>query len=80
MASSICLALVTGVSLYFITSSDSGSYVDDILSAQGLPNPPLIQKIYWAFTEGAVATALLKSGGGNALQAGAYTRPLFSST
>ena len=31
-----------------------GSYVDDVLAAQGLPNPPLIQKIFWAFTEGAV--------------------------
>ena len=46
--------VVIGVSLYFITSSDSGSYVDDVLAAQGLPNPPLIQKIFWAFTEGAV--------------------------
>jgi hypothetical protein len=69
VASSICLALVTGVTLYFITSSDSCSYVDDILSAQGLPNPPLVQKVYWAFTEGAVATALLKSGGSDALGA-----------
>ena len=29
----------------------TGSYVDDILAAQGLPNPPLVQKIFWAFTE-----------------------------
>mmetsp|Transcript_5261 Transcript_5261/g.13385 ORF Transcript_5261/g.13385 Transcript_5261/m.13385 type:complete len:807 (+) Transcript_5261:137-2557(+) len=61
--------VVVGVSLYFITSSDSGSYVDDVLAAQGLPNPPLIQKIFWAFTEGAVATALLKTGGDDALAA-----------
>jgi choline-glycine betaine transporter len=60
---------IVGVSLYFITSSDSGSYVDDILAANGMRNPPLTQKIFWAFTEGAVATALLKSGGDDAVGA-----------
>ena len=65
----LILLCVVGVSLYFITSSDSGSYVDDIVSANGLPNPPLIQKVFWAFTEGAVATALVKAGGDDALGA-----------
>jgi len=62
------LALV-GVTLYFITSSDSGSYIDDILASQGLANPPIVQKIVWAFTEGACATALLVEGGSSALSA-----------
>jgi len=48
--------------LYFITSSDSGSLVDDIVSANGIPEPPIVQRIYWAFTEGAAATALLYQG------------------
>lgn len=65
----LTILCVVGVALYFITSSDSGSYVDDIISANGLPNPPLAQKIFWAFTEGAVATGLLKAGGSNALNA-----------
>uniref|UniRef100_A0A7S0X6I6 BCCT family transporter n=1 Tax=Mantoniella antarctica TaxID=81844 RepID=A0A7S0X6I6_9CHLO len=65
----LIILCIVGVSLYFVTSSDSGSYVDDILAANGLPNPPLTQKIFWAFTEGAVATALLKAGGADALGA-----------
>jgi len=60
--------VVVGVFFYFTTSSDSGSYVDDIIAAQGLETPPPIQKVFWAFTEGACATALLKGGGLSALQ------------
>jgi choline-glycine betaine transporter len=55
---------------------DWGSYVDDILAAQGLPNPPIIQKIFWALTEGAVATALLKAGGSNALGRAVQVPPI----
>ena len=29
----------------------------------GVPDPPVIQRIFWAFTEGATATALLVAGG-----------------
>jgi len=48
--------------LYFITSSDSGSLVTDMLSANGHPDPPIPQRIFWSFTEGATAAALLYSG------------------
>jgi len=48
--------------VWFITSSDSGSYVDDLLGSSGLSNPPIIQKIYWCWTEGTCAIALLKGG------------------
>lgn len=51
--------LWVGLFFYFITSSDSGSYIDDLLSASGLSKPPPLQKIYWGFTEGAVASALV---------------------
>ena len=64
--------LLIGITLYFITSSDSGSYVDDIISANGLDDPPVGQKIFWCWTEGAVAIALLRGGyesGVNALGA-----------
>ena len=65
------LSVVSLVSiiLYFVTSSDSGSLVIDCLSANGDPEPPIIQRIFWALTEGACATALLKSGGLDALKA-----------
>jgi len=48
--------------LYFVTSSDSGSFVVDIISANGHPNPPIPQRIVWSFTEGATACALLAAG------------------
>ena len=37
----------------------AGSMINDLLSAGGLYGAPPLQKIYWAFTEGALATALL---------------------
>jgi len=49
--------------MYFVTSSDSASFVVDILAANGQEEPPLTQKIFWAFTEGAAAAALLLSAG-----------------
>merc|ERR1719310_360392 len=48
--------------IYFITSSDSGSLVVDILAANGEEEPPIPQRVFWAFTEGATAIALLYSG------------------
>ena len=60
---------VIAIILYFVTSSDSGSLVIDCLSANGNPEPPIIQRIFWAFTEGATATALLVAGGKDALTA-----------
>lgn len=58
-----------GIILYFVTSSDSGSLVIDCLSANGNPDPPIPQRIFWALTEGACATALLMAGGTDALTA-----------
>lgn len=65
----LTLVILIGLLLYFVTSSDSGSYVDDILSAGGHENAPPIQKIYWAWTEGITAIALLKAGGDTGLKA-----------
>ena len=56
--------LWVGLLFYFITTSDSGSFVDDKLAASGLSNPPVIQKVYWAATEGVVAAVLIWSGSG----------------
>lgn len=57
------LLVLTSVLLYFTTSSDSGSYVDDLIASQGYLNPPPIQKVYWAVTEGALTHALIVNGG-----------------
>ena len=53
---------------FFVTSSDSGSLVIDMITAGGNPNPPVIQRIFWASTEGIVASILLIAGGLTALQ------------
>jgi len=49
------------VIFYFVCSSDSGSLVVDMLSANGDMDPPVAQRIFWALTEGATAMALLAS-------------------
>eukprot|EP01084_Bolivina_argentea_P315599 546808_1 len=48
-----------GIIMYFVTSSDSASHVVDILTAGGIEEPPKLQRIFWALTEGAVASMLL---------------------
>lgn len=60
---------IFAIVLYFVTSSDSGSLVIDCLSANGDPDPPRIQRVFWALTEGATATALLVAGGKHGLSA-----------
>ncbi len=54
--------------LFFVTSSDSGSLVIDVISAGGHPDPPVIQRIFWAVLEGTIAAILLAGGGLIALQ------------
>lgn len=61
---------------FFITSSDSGSFVIDMITAGGDENPPVHQKIYWAFMEGIVAAVLLVAGGLKALQTASITAAL----
>ena len=56
---------------FFVTSSDSGSLVIDILTAGGDQDPPKIQRIFWAVTEGVIAAVLLLAGGLKALQTAA---------
>jgi len=56
------------VIIFFVTSSDSGSMVVDMLCSNGNNNTPLWQRIYWAGGEGVVAAVLLVAGGLGALQ------------
>jgi len=64
------------ITVFFVTSSDSASLVIDIITAGGHPNPPTVQRIFWATTEGVVAAVLLVGGGLGALQAGVITTGL----
>ena len=50
------------VAIFFVTSSDSGSFVVDMLTSGGHPNPPVWQRVFWAVSEGLVAGALLVAG------------------
>lgn len=43
--------------------------VIDCLTSNGDPDPPIIQRIFWALTEGAAASALIKAGGTSGLTA-----------
>ena len=70
------LVAVVTVTVFFVTSSDSGSFVVDMLTSGGHPNPPIWQRIFWAFAEGAVAIVLLTAGGLKALQSAAIATGL----
>jgi choline/glycine/proline betaine transport protein len=61
---------------FFVTSSDSGSLVIDHLTSGGKHDVPKTQRIFWAVTEGAVASVLLIGGGLTALQTAAITTGL----
>jgi len=61
------VSIVTTI-LYFVTSSDSGSLVVDLIAANGR-EAHVVQRVFWAFTEGAVAIACLLSGGFSSLTA-----------
>jgi choline/glycine/proline betaine transport protein len=64
----IAIVLVT---IFFITSSDSGSLVVDMLASGGDLDPPRWSRVTWAVIEGSVAISLLLAGGLLALQTGA---------
>ncbi|UOM33492.1 BCCT family transporter [Acuticoccus sp. I52.16.1] len=71
MSNVLAVVIMVMIVVWFVTSSDSGSFVIDMLTAGGDRDPPKIQRIFWATTEGAVAAVLLVAGGLNALQAAA---------
>jgi len=71
LAKPITLLIVIMIMLWFVTSSDSASFVIDMLTAGGDTNPPKIQRLFWATTEGVIAAILLAAGGLSALKAAA---------
>lgn len=74
MVTSILAILV--IITFFVTSSDSGSMVIDIITAGGNPDPPRPQRLFWAIAEGTVAAVLLMGGGLVALQTAAVATGL----
>ena len=56
------------IATYFITSSDSGTLVVNTLLSVGDPEPPMMHRVIWGLSEGAVAAVLLLAGGLSALQ------------
>ncbi|MFY7067724.1 BCCT family transporter [Nocardiopsis changdeensis] len=65
----VSVLLIIVVAVFFITSSDSGSLVVDMLTNGGDPNPLKAQRAFWAISEGAVTLVLLVLGGADALSA-----------
>ncbi|ASU83025.1 BCCT family transporter [Nocardiopsis gilva YIM 90087] len=65
----LILMTVTVVTVFFITSSDSGSLVVDMLTNGGDPHPVRVQRIFWATMEGVITIVLLLIGGAAALEA-----------
>ncbi|MDG0997855.1 MAG: BCCT family transporter, partial [Gammaproteobacteria bacterium] len=61
---------------FFVTSSDSGSLVIDIITSGGNKEPPVWQRVFWAVSEGVVASILLAAGGLSALQTAAICSAL----
>ncbi|MGI6785788.1 MAG: BCCT family transporter [Gleimia sp.] len=53
------------VIIFFITSSDSGSYVMSMLSTGGNPNPALWVRLTWATLTGAVTAAMIGASTGD---------------
>ncbi len=56
------------VSIFFITSSDSGTYVNGMLTSGGALNPPRGVRAVWGALEGGIAAILLLVGGLSAVQ------------
>lgn len=72
IASLITVILIV---IFFVTSSDSGALVIDMLASGGLETPAW-QRAFWACTAGTVAATLLLADGLNALQAMAVASAL----
>ena len=63
----ISIVAIIAVTIFFVTSSDSGSLVVSSLTSSGKSNVPKKQRIFWAFLEGTIAISVLLIGGEAAL-------------
>ncbi len=67
-----CIGMTLTI-IFFVTSSDSGSLIIDIIAAGGKVDAPIPQRVFWCTAEGLVAIALLLGGGLKSLQAASLT-------
>ncbi|MBB4933440.1 choline/glycine/proline betaine transport protein [Lipingzhangella halophila] len=67
VASAVALLTIIVVTVFFVTSSDSGSLVVDMLTNGGDPHPIKAQRAAWAIAEGLITIVLLTAGGQTAL-------------
>jgi hypothetical protein len=57
----LAVVSIIAITIYFITSSNSGSLIVDHLASNGNEEHHWLQQLFWALPEGAVASALLAS-------------------
>lgn len=62
------LLAIVCIIIFYVTSSDSGSYVVDMIASGGRQNPSPYLKVFWSFTEGALAMILFAFGGVELIQ------------
>lgn len=67
LRSLLSLVAIIAIVIFFVTSSDSGSFVVSSLTSSGRDEPPKVQRIFWAAMEGAIALSVLLIGGEQAL-------------
>lgn len=68
LGSVLSVAAIILVSVFFITSADSATYVLGIMSSGGDRNPSTQKKLLWGIVQSVLAVVLLISGGLNTLQ------------
>ena len=56
------------VTIFYVTSSDSGTYVIDMIASGGKNSPHSYLKFFWSITEGVLALALFYYGGVKLIQ------------
>ena len=76
LAAILSFVAVILVTIFFVTSSDSGSLVVDHLTSGGKLHSPTQQRVFWALMEGAIAAVLLVGGGLATLQAASVSTGL----
>jgi choline/glycine/proline betaine transport protein len=72
----LSMVAVVLVTVFFVTSSDSGSLVVDHLTSGGKLHSPTTQRVFWAVMEGVIAAVLLVGGGLATLQAASVSTGL----
>ena len=64
MGTVLSVAALVLIVVFFVTSSDSGSFVVDMLAEGGDLNPPVWSRAFWATMEGVIAAVLIMVGAG----------------